>query len=467
MPSTDVAASDEPRAPFAVLRRAFESGSAEPDLDRVRRIGARFLGLGFIGYPVVSVPAILASAALTASWWAPISVLLSVGPGILLFVASFRPGTRWLTPLAVTTWTGYVLGVALWFVAWNGAPLANPDDTAQWMVAFCGMPSMVLMLVHARLAAVGLVVASVLAHISQQLGRFDAVTADLSIEILWSLVFTGVFLAVVLVAIRTGRELDETREETYRAAASVAAASAREVEMARFDAIVHDRVIASLLAVEPGRPDPRLAAQASSALDELARVPGQGPAGVVSRTDAIRRIRSAAAEMSERADVEIVADAAEDAVEPDAAADRDDANQDDANQDDANQDDANQDDANRDAANRDARTADFAVGEAADGDYPAEVLDAVVEAMTESLRNVVRHAGAGVDCAVIVRLAPDALSMAVVDNGVGFDPGTVAAGRLGIEVSIRGRLARVPGGHAEVRSRAGRGTTVQIMWERP
>ncbi|WP_439029783.1 sensor histidine kinase [Gordonia terrae] len=453
MPSTDVAASDEPRAPFAVLRRAFESGSAEPDLDRVRRIGARFLGLGFIGYPVVSVPAILASAALTASWWAPISVLLSVGPGILLFVASFRPGTRWLTPLAVTTWTGYVLGVALWFVAWNGAPLANPDDTAQWMVAFCGMPSMVLMLVHARLAAVGLVVASVLAHISQQLGRFDAVTADLSIEILWSLVFTGVFLAVVLVAIRTGRELDETREETYRAGASVAAASAREVEMARFDAIVHDRVIASLLAVEPGRPDPRLAAQASSALDELARVPGQGPAGVVSRTDAIRRIRSAAAEMSERADVEIVADAAEDAVEagPDAA----------------DRDDANQDDANRDDANRDARTADFAVGEAADGDYPAEVLDAVVEAMTESLRNVVRHAGAGADCAVIVRLAPDALSMAVVDNGVGFDPGTVAAGRLGIEVSIRGRLARVPGGHAEVRSRAGRGTTVQIMWERP
>ncbi|WP_238421317.1 ATP-binding protein [Gordonia sp. 'Campus'] len=452
MPSTLVAASDESRAPVALFRRAFESGSTEPDLDRVRRIGARFLGLGFVGYPVVSVPSILSSAAVTSAWWTPISVLLSVGPGILLFVASFRSGTRWLTPLALATWTGYVLGVALWFVAWNGAALANPDDTAQWMVAFCGMPSMVVMLVHARLAAVGLVAASVLAHISQQLGRFDAVSADLLIEILWSLVFTGVFLAVVLVAIRTGRELDETREETYRTAASVAAASAREVEMARFDAIVHDRVIASLLAVEPGRPDPRLAAQATSALDELARVPGQGPAEVVSRTDAIRRIRSAAAEMSERADVEIVSDDAQDAAEDQGVGD---------------QGVGDQGVGDRDVGDRHVAADDPTVGDTGGGDYPAEVLDAVVEAMTESLRNVVRHAGAGADCAVIIRLASDALSMAVVDNGVGFDPGTVAAGRLGIEVSILGRLARVPGGHAEVRSRAGRGTTVQIMWERP
>ncbi|MGW6033738.1 sensor histidine kinase [Gordonia terrae] len=428
MPSTPTAASDEALVSSSLFRRALESDPAEPDLNRVRRVGARFLGLGFIGYPVVSVPAIITSAALTSAWWAPVSILLSVGPGILLIVASFRPGTRWLSPLALVTWSGFVLGIALWFVAWNGAALADPDDTAQWMVAFCGMPSMVLMLVHARLAAVGLVVASVLAHLSQQLGRFDAITADLAVEILWSLVFTGVFLAVVLVAIRTGHKLDETREQTYRSAANMAAASAREVEKARFDAIVHDRVIASLLAVEAGRPDERLAAQASSALDELARVPGQGPAAVVSCTETIRRIRSAAAEMSERVDFEVAAHAVDD----------------------------------REA--EDDHVGDHAAS--ADRGYPAEVLDAVVEAMTESLRNVIRHAGTDAECAVIARLAPDAVSMAVVDNGVGFDPGSVPAGRLGIEVSIRGRLARVPGGRADVRSLVGRGTTVQILWER-
>ena len=429
MPTTDLASGDTLVRP-AWIRRAFESDSAEPDLDRVRRVGARFLGLGFIGYPVVSAASILASAPLTDAWWPPLSILLSVGPGILLIAATFRPGTAWLTPLALTTWAGYILGLGLWFVAWNGTTLTNPDDSAQWMVAFCGMPSMVLMLVRPRLAVAGLLVSSTLAHISQQLGRFGEVTSDAPVEILWSLVFTGVFLAVVLVATRTGRELDETREETYRTAANVAAASAREVEKERFDAIVHDRVIASLLAVRPGRPDERLAAQAASALDELARVPGPGDADTVTDVEVVRRIRLAAADISERFDVEVVGGQSTDGQDP-----------------------GDQDGMDVPRAER--------------ASYPVEVLDAVVEAMSESLRNVLRHAGDGAECAVIVQLAPDALSMAVVDDGVGFDPESVAVGRLGIAVSIRGRLARLPGGHARVHSRAGRGTTVQIRWERP
>lgn len=429
MPTTDLASGDTPARP-AWVRRAFESDSAEPDLDRVRRVGARFLGLGFIGYPVVSAASILASAPLTGAWWPPLSILLSVGPGILVIAATFRPGTAWLTPLALTTWAGYILGLGLWFVAWNGTTLTNPDDSAQWMVAFCGMPSMVLMLVRPRLAVAGLLVSSTLAHISQQLGRFGEVTSDAPVEILWSLVFTGVFLAVVLVATRTGRELDETREETYRTAANVAAASAREVEKERFDAIVHDRVIASLLAVRPGRPDERLAAQAASALDELARVPGPGDADTVTDVEVVRRIRLAAADISERFDVEVVGGQNAD--------DQDPGDQDGV------------DDSRAEPAS-----------------YPVEVLEAVVEAMSESLRNVLRHAGDDAECAVIVQLASDALSMAVVDDGVGFDPESVAVGRLGIAVSIRGRLARLPGGHARVHSRAGRGTTVQIRWERP
>ena len=429
MPTTDLASGDTPARP-AWVRRAFESDSAEPDLDRVRRVGARFLGLGFIGYPVVSAASILASAPLTDAWWPPLSILLSVGPGILVIAATFRPGTAWLTPLALTTWAGYILGLGLWFVAWNGTTLTNPDDSAQWMVAFCGMPSMVLMLVRPRLAVAGLLVSSTLAHLSQQLGRFGEVTSDAPVEILWSLVFTGVFLAVVLVATRTGRELDETREETYRTAANVAAASAREVEKERFDAIVHDRVIASLLAVRPGRPDERLAAQAASALDELARVPGPGDADTVTDVEVVRRIRLAAADISERFDVEVVGGQSTDGQDP-----------------------GDQDGMDVPRAER--------------ASYPVEVLDAVVEAMSESLRNVLRHAGDDAECAVIVQLASDALSMAVVDDGVGFDPESVAVGRLGIAVSIRGRLARLPGGHARMHSRAGRGTTVQIRWERP
>ncbi|KAF0970250.1 MULTISPECIES: sensor histidine kinase [Gordonia] len=407
----------------AWVRRIFESDSAEPDLDHVRRIGARFLGLGFIGYPVVSVAAIASSGSVTASWWIPLSIVLSVGPGILLVVGSFRRGTSWLRPLALGTWAGYLLAIALWFPAWTGSTLTDPEDVAQWMIAFCGMPSMVLMLVHAPLGVISLVVSCVAAHVSQQWGRFGGLTSDLPFEIMWSVVFTAVFLAVVLVATRTGRHLDETREETYRTAANVAAASAREVEKARFDAIVHDRVIASLLAVEPGTPDHRLAAQARSALDELVRVPSPGDAEIVSRAETLRRIRSAATDLSERFEVQVLGASTASDNSRDVESDR--------------------------------------VG------YPVDVVEAVVEAMSEALRNVLRHAGPDADCAVIVQLTADALSMAVVDNGTGFDPDSVGPGRVGIAVSIHGRMSRLRGGHTVLRSRPGRGTTVQIGWERP
>ena len=384
----------------------------------MRRIGARFLGLGFIGYPIVSPAAIAMSSEITAGWWVPLSIVMSVVPGLMLVVASFRSGTRWLGPLAIGTWCAYLGTVGLWFLAWDGSTLSDSAGTAQWMIAFCGMPSMVLMLVRPGLAALSLLTSSGLAHVSQQMGRFGHLTADLPFEVLWSFVFTSVFLAVVLVAIRTGRTLDETQEDTYRSAANAAAATAREAEKARFDAIVHDRVIASLLAVRAGRPDERLAEQARSALDELECVPDRYDAAPVSASEALWRIRSAAAGISERIDVQVVA------IE--------------------------------------------SPGEAGDHvEYPFDVVAAIVEAMSEALRNVMRHAGRGADCGVIVQLAPDALNMAVVDNGEGFDPEAIGPGRLGIAVSIRGRMARVDGGHAQISSHPGRGTTVQIGWTRP
>ena len=426
---TDLIVTDAPVRRSAVRRRMFESDSAEPDLDRVRRIGARFLGLGFIGYPVVSVSAIISSASLTAPWWPPLSVLLSVGPGILLVAASFRPGTGWLSPLATATSAGYLLGVALWFPAWDGTTISTASDSAQWMIAFCGMPSMVLMLVHPLLGVAAMIVASTAASVSQQLGRFGELNNDLPFEILWTVAFISVFLAIALVATRTGRMLDETREETYRKAAGVAAAASRQMEKVRFDAIVHDRVIASLLAVGPGRPDAHLAGQAASALEELARVPDPAADHLdMSRDEVIRRIRSAAGEISERTDVEILGRA-----------------------------DLDPDEIGTSAARSDGPEAGF----------PAQVVDAVVEAMSEALRNVVRHAGADAESAVIVQLTADALSMAVVDDGAGFDPDAVAPGRIGIAVSIRERMAQLPGGSARMTSRVGRGTTVQIAWERP
>ena len=89
---------------------------------------------------------------------------------------------------------GYLLAVALWFVAWTGATTPGPEDAAVWLISFPGMPSMVLTIVAPRWGVVNLVVACAAVNTAQQLGRFGDVNADLPVEILWACAFTGVFL---------------------------------------------------------------------------------------------------------------------------------------------------------------------------------------------------------------------------------------------------------------------------------
>lgn len=93
---------------------------------------------------------------------------------------------------------------------------------------------------------------------------------------------------------------------------------------------------------------------------------------------------------------------------------------------------------------------------------PARVADAVADAVAEALRNTRRHApGARVD--VRGRLSATAVEITVRDDGPGFDPATVPASRLGLQLSIHRRLVSV-GGTAEWVSTAGGGTSVTVRW---
>jgi nitrate/nitrite-specific signal transduction histidine kinase len=55
----------------------------------------------------------------------------------------------------------------------------------------------------------------------------------------------------------------------------------------------------------------------------------------------------------------------------------------------------------------------------------------------------------------------------ILDDGPGFDTENIPARRLGIQISIAGRLEQLEGGSAVVRSRPGVGTTVILEWRRP
>ncbi len=98
---------------------------------------------------------------------------------------------------------------------------------------------------------------------------------------------------------------------------------------------------------------------------------------------------------------------------------------------------------------------------------PAEVVRAIFEATTEAVQNALRHSGAGRCEVSIIASRTDGrakLRVSVKDTGSGFDPGLVSDRRLGITVSIVGRMKAV-GGWAEVITAHRSGTEVRLGWE--
>lgn len=98
---------------------------------------------------------------------------------------------------------------------------------------------------------------------------------------------------------------------------------------------------------------------------------------------------------------------------------------------------------------------------------PPIVARALFEATTEAVRNTTRHSGAnhcGVSVVARKHSATNRILIQIKDNGRGFDKNSVSDRRLGIRVSIIGRLHSV-GGSAQVRSTPGAGTEVDLAWE--
>ncbi len=87
-------------------------------------------------------------------------------------------------------------------------------------------------------------------------------------------------------------------------------------------------------------------------------------------------------------------------------------------------------------------------------------IDSLLAAVREAVVNGAKHAGvAKID--VYVEIRPDRIEAFVRDEGVGFEPSTIAADRQGIRHSIEQRMQRV-GGSATIISAPGEGTEVEL-----
>lgn len=380
--------------------------------DRITRLFARFVGLGYLLYLPLLVPAIRTAATLTDPWWTPLALITTFTPAIGMVAASFLPRLDLTRRAAVLAAIGYLIAVASWLPAWHGGHPAG--GAALWLQTIPGLPAMAVTIAWSPLPTFGmLVVAVVGVNLANHL--YWATPPPLLPELLFALAFVGIYVCASLMGLRTAVTLDRTRQAVRTAAAATSAREAQNVERTRFDALTHDWVMTTLLAASRNHTDPSVADLAVQSIAQLERMRGQDlPITDFDPEAVATHLRVAVATVEPELSVDVSMSPRLD-----------------------------------------------------DQHYPAESVRAMGAAVTEAVRNSVRHAGATATRSVLVTLEPDSASVQVSDDGVGFDPATVGPDRLGLAVGIRGRMSPIPGGHAAVDSAPDRGTTVVVGWRQP
>ncbi|WP_068147646.1 sensor histidine kinase [Rhodococcoides corynebacterioides] len=379
--------------------------------DRIMRMFGRFIGAGYVFYVLVSIPAIVQTASITRPWWTPVALVLFFGPGLALAVVAFVGSIRAITMLAVACMVGYLVGLATWPLGWTGASFVESEPV--WFSFFPALAALgaAITTTPARVFLY-LAVVTVGAQTVNYTVREPVDRSPLVPDVVYGFGFGIIFVGAAVMAARTGRLLDRTRASSYAQAARSATLEARSVERRRFDGLIHDGVMSTLLAAS--RPDAgdAVARQARTTLAELdALRDDAGSADDFSGDDVLAHLRAAATAVDGSIPMTVHAS--------DAAVTR----------------------------------------------YPAEAIRTVGAALAEAVRNSVRHAGEA-RREVEVTVAADEVHVVVRDDGIGFDTDSVPAHRLGVRVSIVDRMARLSGGSAELRSAPGAGTRVDLWWRR-
>ncbi|AZG48037.1 ATP-binding protein [Gordonia insulae] len=377
---------------------------------QILRLMAVFVTVGYLAYGVMTASAVVSSMHITDLWWTVIAVPLIFGTGIALGPLAWRGGARRIRIAAAVAAGGYLVAVCLWWPAWNGQVLDTVSGI--WFSLFPGLAAIASALAFPAVYAFGyLAVVSAISVTISKTARLPHLSGPLPVEIAWSISFSLIFVAAAVMAIRTAGILDATRARAYEATADAAAAHARSAERNRFDALTHDNVMSTLLLASRLGASPELAQNARAAIAAVEHASeGEGRSSLTAY-EAASQVRAAVAMVDPAQRVTV-------ANEPGTQA------------------------------------------------YPGTAVSAIAAATAEAVRNSRRHAGDGATTSVTVAAGLGTLRAEIADDGVGFDPALVSASRLGIAVSIRGRMSKVDGGVAVIDSHPGCGTRVRVEWSR-
>jgi signal transduction histidine kinase len=100
-----------------------------------------------------------------------------------------------------------------------------------------------------------------------------------------------------------------------------------------------------------------------------------------------------------------------------------------------------------------------------DLEVPSNVAEALTESTLQAVSNALQHAGTNSKIEILLRGMPDGVKIVIKDDGKGFRVSRVPKNRLGLKLSIFGRIQAV-GGKVFVDSKLGVGTNIVLEWSK-
>jgi signal transduction histidine kinase len=340
-------------------------------------------------------------------FWLSLGLLLASHLAILI--------TVWFVGNPVYAYQALVLAtffaLATWI--WQLGDLRLPPGEQPWVWWSAGIGG-VAAIGAFRLVIAGLVLVSLpslwfVIQVSEIGSRVDPLVAFQ--DSMFAFLFSAVVSACVAVLRYESAKVDEANQATTQASIALATADAVQRERDRIDALVHDSVLTTLL----------LAAAADST--------DQNKEAELLAKAAISKLN--AATDPEASGEAISINSLFTALEV--------------------------------AMWRQSESVEISVEGSSDFSVPAEVAAAVTESTLQALANSLQHAGRNVKRKVFLKGVKSGLKIVVKDDGKGFRPARVPKDRLGLRLSIIGRMQSVAG-QVHIDSKIGTGTNVVIEW---
>ncbi|GAA5108990.1 ATP-binding protein [Nocardia iowensis] len=394
-------------------RRGRGSSVARAAAEQIDRILAFALGLGVWIFGAGDAAEIAGQSRHFPAWWTVLALSGVFGTALLLAGTALRAALPTVRNIAATHATVFAVVVGLSGFAVQPGQIT--DDVA-WIYRLVPLGGVAATLAwRTPVTAIYLVAVGALAASSTGWATGDLGWMEFALTSVRIIGITIAFVYITQLARRAARLLDKERARAHDQAALAAAEEARAGERARFAGVIHDKVLATLLDTSRGGSPSVLARQADHALGQFAAI------GRVNElcTD-LEAIEAIAHEAGAATDTEL-----------------------------------------RVQVRHDCNSADLRIDSAA--------VAALGQAAAEAVRNSVRHAavpGRTVARQLTIVARESGITVVVSDDGAGFDPDQVAANRLGLTVSIVGRM-REAGGRATIDSCPGAGTRVVLEWNAP